>query len=78
GRFLLIPQGSRLFGKYDSRVAFGQERALVAWDRLIYPDGSSVSLEGMGGTDKSGYVGMKDQVNNHIWRLIGYGALSSA
>ncbi len=78
GRFLLIPQGSRLFGKYDSRVAFGQERALVAWDRLIYPDGSSVSLEGMGGTDKSGYAGMKDQVNNHIWRLIGYGALSSA
>lgn len=78
GRHLLIPQGSRFYGRYDSRVAFGQERALVAWDRLLFPDGSSITLQGMGGADKSGYSGFNDQVNNHIWRLIGYGALSSA
>jgi len=78
GRHLLIPQGARFFGRYDSRVAYGQDRALVSWDRLIFPDGSSVTLQGMGGADKSGYAGFNDQVNNHIWRLIGYGALSSA
>lgn len=78
GRHLLIPQGSRFYGRYDSRVAFGQKRALVAWDRLLFPDGSSITLQGMGGADKSGYSGFNDQVNNHIWRLIGYGVLSSA
>ena len=78
GKHLLIPQGARVFGRYDSRVAYGQDRALVVWDRLLYPDGSSITLQGMGGADKSGYAGFHDQVNNHIWRLIGYGALSSA
>lgn len=78
GRYLLIPQGARFYGRYDSRVAFGQERALVAWDRLLFPDGSSITLQGMGGADKAGYSGFQDQVNNHIWRLVGYGALSSA
>lgn len=78
GRHLLIPQGARVFGRYDSRVAYGQDRALVVWDRLLYPDGSSVTLQGMGGADKAGYAGFHDQVNNHIWRLLGYGAISSA
>ena len=77
GTHLLIPQGARVFGRYDSRVAYGQDRALVAWDRLIYPDGSSLTLEGMGGADKAGYSGFHDQVNNHIWRLLGYGAISA-
>ena len=78
GQHLLVPQGSTLFGRYDSRVAFGQERALVVWDRCVFPDGSSLSLQGMGGSDKAGYAGLEDKVNNHIWRLIGYGAISSA
>ena len=78
GRHLLIPQGARVFGRYDSRVAYGQDRALVVWDRLIYPDGSSVTLQGMGGSDKAGYAGFHDQVNNHVWRLLGYGAISAA
>ena len=77
GTHLLIPQGARVFGRYDSRVAYGQDRALVAWDRLIYPDGSSLTLEGMGGADKAGYSGFHDKVNNHIWRLLGYGAISA-
>ncbi|MDO5693671.1 MAG: TrbI/VirB10 family protein [Pseudomonadota bacterium] len=78
GRHLLIPQGARVYGRYDSHVAYGQDRALVAWNRLLYPDGSSVTLQGMGGSDKAGYAGFNDQVNNHIWRLLGYGAISSA
>ena len=43
GRYLLIPQGSRLVGKYDNVIAFGQERALVVWQRIILPDGTSWS-----------------------------------
>ena len=78
GRHLLVPQGSRVFGKYDSRVAYGQDRALVVWDRLLFPDGSSITLQGMGGTDKAGNAGFEDQVNNHVLRLLGYGAISSA
>jgi len=78
GQHLLVPQGAKLFGHYDSQVAYGQDRALVAWDRLLFPDGSSLTLQGMGGSDKAGYAGFEDKVNNHIWRLIGYGAISSA
>lgn len=78
GIHLLMPQGSTLVGRYDSRVAFGQDRALAVWDRCVFPDGSSVSLQGMGASDKAGYAGLEDKVNNHIWRLIGYGAISSA
>src|SRR6185503_9390087 len=51
GRYLLIPQGSRLIGKYDSRVAYGQDGVQVAWSRVIYPDASSIDLDGMLGAD---------------------------
>lgn len=70
GRFLLIPQGSRLVGEYDSKVAYGQERALIVWSRLIMPNGNSINLEGMPGVDMSGYAGLKDQVNNHYAKLL--------
>lgn len=69
GRFLLIPQGSRLIGEYDSRVAFGQRRLLLAWTRLILPDGRSVVLERQPGTDEAGYAGLEDRVDNHWDRL---------
>ena len=70
GRILLIPQGSRLVGKYDSVVAFGQKRALVVWQRLILPDGSSVRLDNMPATDPSGYAGLSDKVDFHTWSLL--------
>lgn len=69
GRFLLIPQGARLIGEYDSRVAFGQRRLLLAWTRLILPDGRSVVLERQPGTDEAGYAGLEDRVDNHWDRL---------
>lgn len=69
GRYLLIPQGSRLIGEYDSRVAFGQRRLLLAWTRLILPDGRSVVLERQPGTDEAGYAGLEDRVDNHWGRL---------
>jgi type IV secretion system protein VirB10 len=38
GRYILIPQGSKLVGIYDNGVITGQQRVLVAWTRIIFPD----------------------------------------
>ena len=70
GRILLIPQGARLIGAYDSVVAFGQRRALVVWQRIIFPDGSSIRLENAPATDPSGYAGLADKVDFHTWSLL--------
>ena len=70
GNILLVPQGARLIGKYDSVVAFGQRRALVIWQRLILPDGSSVRLDNMPATDAAGYAGLVDKVDFHTWTLL--------
>ena len=70
GAHLLIPQGTRVLGSYDSRIVYGQERVLIVWTRLIFPNGKSISLEGMPGVDMSGYAGLSDQVNNHYLRLL--------
>jgi type IV secretion system protein VirB10 len=77
GSHLLIPQGSRLYGVYDSRVVYGQERVLGAWNRLVFPDGSSVTLGAMPGADMAGYSGFKDSVNNHYLRIFGSAILMS-
>lgn len=70
GDHLLIPQGTRVIGEYDSRISYGQERVLIVWIRLIYPNGNSLSLEGMPGIDLSGYAGLHERVNNHYIRLL--------
>ncbi|SEI56214.1 type IV secretion system protein VirB10 [Sphingobium sp. AP50] len=70
GNILLVPQGARLIGKYDSVVAFGQRRALVIWQRLILPNGSSVWLDNMPATDAAGYAGLVDKVDFHTWTLL--------
>lgn len=77
GQSLLIPAGAKLVGTYDSNVTLGQERALVGWQRIIYPDGSSISLDRMPGADVGGYAGFNDKVNNHYWRIFGNGLLLS-
>lgn len=77
GRYLLIPQGARLIGKYDSVVAFGQSRALVVWNRVIMPDGSSIVIENLPATDTAGYAGLEDEIDYHTWRLITGVALST-
>ena len=69
GRYLLLPQGTKVLGEYDSRVSYGQERVLIIWTRLILPSGKSLSLEGMPGVDLSGYAGLSDKVNNHYLKL---------
>lgn len=77
GQYLLIPQGTRVIGTYDSKVAYSQERVLIVWTRLIFPNGDSIDLEGMAGVDLSGYAGMRDKVNNHYGKLITGVVLSS-
>ncbi len=77
GMYLLIPQGSRLIGKYDSRLSFAQDGVQVAWNRIIFPDASSVDLDGMVGLDSHGSAGLRDKVDHHYKRLIGFSALTS-
>jgi type IV secretion system protein VirB10 len=64
GQHLLIPQGSRLLGRYQSEVSFGQDRALVVWDRILFPDGGSITISEPG-SDASGYAGLKDRTDHH-------------
>nr|WP_272886658.1 TrbI/VirB10 family protein [Phenylobacterium aquaticum] len=69
GRTVLIPQGSRLIGQYDSQIAYGQNRALVAWNRIIMPDGRSINIGSMAGADLSGAAGLQDKTDGHFGQL---------
>ena len=77
GRIPLIPQGARLIGTYDSVVAFGQRRALVVWQRIIFPDGRSIRIENVPATDAAGYAGLEDKVDFHTWTLLKGVAIST-
>lgn len=77
GNSILIPQGSKLLGVYDSNVTYGQSRVLIVWNRVIYPNGQYIDLQGMPGADLSGYAGLSDQVNNHYIRIFGSALLMS-
>ena len=70
GKYLLIPQGSRIIGKYDSKTTFAQNRGLVVWERLILPNGKSIILDSLQGTDQAGYSGFKDKVQSHYGRVL--------
>lgn len=67
----VIPQGTRIVGRYSSNVVSGQERVLVAWDELIFPNGNRINLRGMVGVDGQGQAGFNDQVNNHFFKTWG-------
>jgi type IV secretory pathway VirB10-like protein len=71
GNYLLIPQGTRVIGVYDNQVAYGQSRVLIAWSRLLYPNGQSFDLEGQPGVDLAGMAGLHDLVDNHYMRIFG-------
>ena len=77
GKHLLIPQGSKLIGVYDSQVAFGQDRILLVWTRLILPNGRSIVLERQPGADPQGFAGLEDEVDHHWGRLAAAAALST-
>lgn len=75
GHSVLIPQGTRLMGRYDSKISFGQSRVLVVWTDIIFPNGSTLQIGGMAGTDAEGYGGFSDQVDNHYFRTFGSAVL---
>jgi len=77
GKFLLIPQGSRLLGKYNSQVSYGQSRVQVVWSRIILPDTSSLKLDNPAGTDPAGYSGLEDGVDWHWDRVFAGAALTT-
>ena len=77
GRYLLVPQGSRLLGQYDSEVTYGQRRVLLVWTRLLMPNGSSIVLERLPGVDGAGYSGIEDDVNWHWGRIFAGAALTT-
>lgn len=77
GDHLLIPKGSKLFGRYESQIPTGQNRVLIVWDKLILPNGKYLDLVAMQGADNMGNSGLKDGVNRHIIALLGRSILSS-
>lgn len=77
GKYLLIPQGSKLIGVYDSQISFGQDRVLLVWTRLLMPNGRSIVLERQSGADTQGFAGLEDEVDYHWGRLFAAAALST-
>jgi type IV secretion system protein TrbI len=77
GMYVLIPQGSRLIGQYDSRISYGQDGVQVAWSRVVFPDASTIDLNGMVGLDSHGNAGLRDKVDRHYKRLLGFSVLTS-
>ncbi|WP_423753050.1 TrbI/VirB10 family protein [Agrobacterium tumefaciens] len=77
GRSLLVPQGTRIIGQYDNNVQLGQRRALLVWNRLIFPNGRSIVLERQPGADPQGYAGLEDGVDYHWWDLAKAAGLST-
>jgi len=77
GHYLLIPQGSRLVGQYSADVQYGQSRVLIAWNRIVFPDGQTLNIDAMNGTDQAGYAGFEDKVNNHYAKIFGSALLIS-
>ncbi len=77
GRFVLIPQGSRLMGKYNSQVSYGQSRVQVVWNRVILPDTSTIPLDKLVGSDAAGYAGLEDGVDWHWDRILAGAALTT-
>lgn len=78
GDYLLIPKGARLIGTYDNAITMGQSRVLVAWNRIIFPDASSINLNLMPGSDQSGYAGFNDKTNSHLSKTFANAMLLSA
>ena len=71
GKYLLIPQGTRIVGMYNADVVFGQSRVMIAWNRLIFPDGKVLNIGAFEGTDSAGQSGFRDLVDNHYLRIFG-------
>ena len=70
GGKIIIPQGTKIYGTYDSNVVFAQNRMLVVWNRLIFPNQKTLDLAGMPGADLTGAAGLKDKTNYHTLQML--------
>jgi type IV secretion system protein VirB10 len=77
GRFVLIPKGTRILGVYDSQVTFGQRRVLLVWNRLVFPNGTTLDIAGSPGVDQAGYSGLSGRVNEHWGAMLKAALLAS-
>jgi type IV secretion system protein VirB10 len=77
GNHVLIPKGTRILGVYDSQVSFGQRRVLLVWNRLVFPNGTTLDIAGSPGVDMAGYSGLSGRVNEHWGKMIGTALLAS-
>lgn len=77
GRHLLIPQGTQLAGEYSNQVLYGQKGVLIAMQRMIFPDGRTLDIGSMPAADSAGYSGLRDQVDNHYFRIYSSALLMS-
>jgi type IV secretion system protein VirB10 len=73
----LLPKGAKLLGRYHDQIGVGQNRLLLAWTRVLFPDGRSITLPGLPTTDPAGAGGVADQVDRHGRRAFGTAALLS-
>ncbi|MDR1510045.1 MAG: TrbI/VirB10 family protein [Synergistaceae bacterium] len=77
GKFVLIPKGTRIIGVYDSQVSFGQRRVMLVWNRLIFPNGTTLNIAGSPGVDQAGYSGLSGKVNEHWGTMLKSALLAS-
>ena len=75
GSHLLIPQGAKLIGQYQSDIRMGQNRVMIGFNKMQFPDGSTIDLQGIPASDPAGYAGFADQVDNHFWKIFGQSLL---
>lgn len=78
GRYLLIPQNSKLLGSYNSSISYSQSSVQVGWHTLIRPDGYMVNLGNFNATDKKGASGLTGMINDHPWAYLKAIGLMSA
>jgi type IV secretory pathway VirB10-like protein len=76
-KYLLIPKGTQLIGSYDERVVLNQEKLLMSWERMIFPDGRSIRLPKLNTYDLQGQSGLAGEVDNHFWKIFGQSAFLS-
>lgn len=77
-RYVLIPQGSKLIGSYSSHLIPSQERLMVTWRKIVFPNGGELNLPDLSGSDAAGYAGFQDQVNHHYAKVWAPALLMSA
>lgn len=70
GSHLLIPQGSKIIGQAGSAGGKGVKRIGVTFNRIILPNGNSITLPNLPAIDGTGMPGLKDIYDSHTGNLL--------